>query len=96
MENLALAHIRWQISMENFYKSITDEVVSKFFEINKDDTYVISEFYSRNVINEFVKDYMDSQRIFFDAKDFYVDDILFRLMELGFPHKSENNYIEKA
>lgn len=82
--------------MDNFYKSITDEVVSKFFEINKDDTYVISEFYSRNVINEFVKDYMDSQRIIFDAKDFYVDDILFRLMELGFPHKSENNYIEKA
>lgn len=28
--------------------------------------------------------------------DMYVDDILFRLMELGFPHKSENNYIEKA
>lgn len=96
MENLVLVHIRWQILMDDFYKSITDEVVSKFFEINKDDTYVISEFYSRNVINEFVKDYMDSQRIIFDAKDFYVDDILFRLMELGFPHKSENNYIEKA
>ena len=82
--------------MDDFYKYITDEVISRFSEINKDDTYVICEFYSRNVIYEFVKDYMDSQRIIFDAKDFYVDNIIHRLMELGFPHKSENNYLENA
>lgn len=82
--------------MGDFYKSITDEVISRFSEMNKDDTYVIGEFYSRNVIHEFVKDYMDSQRIIFDAKDFYVDNIVSKLMELGFPHKSENNYLENA
>ena len=82
--------------MDDFYKSITDEVISRFSEINKDDTYVICEFYSRNVIYEFVKDYMDSQRIIFDAKDFYVDNIIHRLMELGLPHKSENNYLKNA
>ena len=84
------------MTMDDFYKSITDDVISRFSEINKDDTYVICEFYSRNVIYEFVKDYMDSQRIIFDAKDFYVDNIIHRLMELGFPHKSENNYLENA
>ena len=84
------------MTMDDFYKSITDEVISRFSEINKDDTYVICEFYSRNVIYEFVRDYMDSQRIILDAKDFYVDNIIHRLMELGFPHKSENNYLENA
>lgn len=84
------------MTMDDFYKSITDEVISRFSEINKNDTYVICEFYSRNVIYEFVKDYMDSQRIIFDTKDFYVDNIIHRLMELGFPHKSENNYLENA
>ena len=82
--------------MDDFYESIVDEVISRFSEIDKYNTYVICEFYSRNVIYEFVKDYMDSQRIIFYAKDFYVDNIIHRLMELGFPHKSENNYLGNA
>ena len=82
--------------MSDFYESITDEVIYRFYEIDKYNTYVIEEFYSRNVIREFVKDYIDNRRIIFDAKDFYVDDIISRLMELGFPYKSENNYIDNA
>ena len=82
--------------MDDFYESIADEVISRFSEIDKYNTYVIGEFYSQNVIREFVKDYIDNKRIIFDARDFYVDDIINRLMELGFPCKSENNYLENA
>lgn len=82
--------------MDDFYESIVDGVIYRFSKTDKYNTYVIGEFYSRNVFREFVKDYIDSRRIIFDAKDFYVDDIISRLMELGFPYKSENNYLENA
>lgn len=86
------------MNMESYYKNVINKVYDEFHQQIKDESYIVKEFYTYNMISEFVTEYLNNRRIIsFDVMvDMYVDDILFRLSELGLPHKSENNYLENA
>lgn len=86
------------MNIENYYKNVINKVYDEFHQQIKDEGYIVKEFYTYNMISEFVTEYLNNHRIIsFDVMaDMYVDDILFRLSELGLPLRSENNYLENA
>lgn len=86
------------MNVESYYKNVINIVYDEFHQQIKDESYIVKEFYTYNMISEFVTEYLDNHRIIsLDVMvEMYVDDILFRLSELGLPHKCENNYLENA